>query len=84
MAIEYCHRHETQWDRDKHTECPWCARIAHLMSLPGVPQSAATMQRVEITERGASDLIRRLMDGYPFQAKDKELHDECKRVLREA
>lgn len=74
MAIERCSKCDRPYDRDWNTECPRCP--AETM--------AAMMQRVEITERSASDLIKRLMDGYPFQAKDKELHDECKRVLGEA
>jgi len=72
MAIERCVNGHV-YDRDWNTECPRCP-IERL----------TTMQRVEIAEQRGHALIRRLMEGYPFQAHDKELHDECKRVLGEA
>lgn len=82
MAIAYCHKHETQWDRDKHTDAPCCDFIGHLMSLPGVPDTAATMP-IPVKDE-PRDLIRDLSEGYPWQAKDAELHKRVKRVLGEA
>jgi hypothetical protein len=74
MAIERCENGHV-FNRDWHTECPRCP----------VERHAAMMKRVEITERGASDLIRRLMERYPFDATkaSNDLHSECKRVLGE-
>ena len=77
MAIDYCHRHDKQFDTDHHVECPACV-------LDFYRPVTSTMQRVDITEKGAAALIRKLMDGYLFQAHDRELHDECKRALGEA
>jgi len=74
MAIERCPNGHV-YDRDWNTECPRCpVERVSAMKAPA---------RIEISDE-PRDLIRRLMDGYPFQAKDKELHDECKRVLGEA
>lgn len=75
MAIDYCHKHDRKWDRDWHEECPACV----------LDFSRPATSRIEISvgDDKSRSLIRKLMDGYPFQAKDKELHDECKRVLGE-
>lgn len=76
MAIQRCGRCEMNVDLDWFPlECPKCSKPWEHVE--------ASATRIEITDK-AQSIIKRLMDGYPFQAKDRELHDECKRVLGEA
>lgn len=76
MAIDYCKKHDKRWDRDWYTDCPMCLTEFYRPATSRIEISAA--------DDKSKIVIRRLMDGYPFQAHDKELHDECKRVLGEA
>lgn len=86
MAIDYCHKHDFEWDRDKFTACPRCKPFRSLASLDAADRARNLGVRIEIAEKGANDLIRKLMERYPFDATkaSNDLHGECKRVLGEA
>ena len=49
----------------------------------GMAMSEGRRQSIPISDE-RSDLIRKLMDRFPFDASTRGLYDECKRVLGEA
>ncbi len=82
MAITRCSNCRQPWDRDWHTECPRCRTQAEYVVSMTADEVAALM-KVEVVDTTA-DLIRDLSEGYPWQAKDAELHKRVKRLLGSA
>jgi len=84
MAIDYCKRHETQWDRDEHTECPWCESVANWLQLsrnaPGQERATMTIKApIQINDEPTA-LVRILKD----ETNSRDVFERCKRVLGEA
>lgn len=82
MAIDHCKSHDLEWNRDDYTECPRCPTQAEYVVSMTADEAAALM-KVEVVDTTA-DLIRDLSEGYPWQAKDAELHKRVKRLLGSA